>query len=111
MAKNFNTLLDKMEPARRAKVEERVCKTLEKMALHEVRRARKLNQAQVAAGLSGAQSEVSKIENRTDMHVSTLQQYVQALGGRLEMRAVFPDAIVPLELVTPETDRRTRIET
>jgi len=100
MSKNFNTLLSKMPTEHRERVEKRVARTLEKMALHELRCARRLNQAQVAAGMKSAQSEVSKIENRTDMHVSTLQEYVEALGGRLEMQAVFPDAVVPLELIT-----------
>ncbi|HEY4009949.1 MAG TPA: XRE family transcriptional regulator [Acidobacteriaceae bacterium] len=91
-----------MSPERRARVETRVARTLERMALHELRRARKLNQSQVAAGLESAQSEVSKIENRADMHVSTLRQYVEALGGRLEMQAVFPDQTVELELAIRE---------
>lgn len=97
-ARNFNELLAKMPTDRRARVEARVAKTLEKMALHELRRARRLNQAAVAAGLKSAQSEVSKIENRADMHVSTLRQYVEALGGELEVRAVFPDQTVELDL-------------
>jgi len=98
MAKNFNVLRERMSLERRTRVEQRVAQTLEKMALHELRRVRHMNQSQVAAGLKAAQSEVSKIENRTDMHVSTLRDYVEALGGRLEMQAVFPDQTVRLEL-------------
>ncbi len=45
-----------------------------------------------------AQSEVSKIQQRSELRLGTLQDYVQALGGRLEMRAVFPEKSV--ELVT-----------
>ena|SRR5579875_3469008 len=98
MAKNFKILHERMSPERRARVEQRVAKTLEKMALHELLRVRHMNQSQVAAGLKSAQSEVSKIENRVDMHVSTLRDYVEASGGRLEMQAVFPDQTVELEL-------------
>lgn len=98
MAKNFKILHERMSPQRRARVEKRVAQTLEKMALHELRRARRLNQSQVAHGLKSAQSEVSKIENRADMHVSTLRQYIEALGGHLEMQAVFPDQTVELDL-------------
>jgi predicted XRE-type DNA-binding protein len=100
MAKNFKTLQDKMPDSARKVVARRVRRTLELMALHELRRNRKLSQTQIAAGLNLGQSEISKIENRTDMRLSTLQDYVQALGGHLEMQAVFPDVIVPLELVT-----------
>jgi predicted XRE-type DNA-binding protein len=100
MAKNFNTLRERMSPERRARVEKRVAQTLERMALHELRHARRLNQMQVATGLKSAQSEVSKIENRADMHVSTLRQYIEALGGHLEMQAVFPDQTVELDLAS-----------
>ena len=100
MTKNFNTLRERMSPERRARVEKRVGKTLERMALHELRHARRLNQMQVATGLNSAQSEVSKIENRADMHVSTLRQYIEALGGHLEMQAVFPDQTVELDLAS-----------
>ena len=98
MAKNFNILRERMSPERRARNEQLAARTLEKMALHDLRRVRRMNQSQVAAGLKSAQSEVSKIENRADMHVSTLREYVEALGGRLEMQAVFPDQTVELEL-------------
>jgi predicted XRE-type DNA-binding protein len=96
--KNFKELLAKMPAERRARVDARVKNALEKMALHELRRVRRMNQSEVAEELKTAQSEVSKIENRTDMHVSTLREYVEALGGRLEMQAVFPDKTVQLEL-------------
>ena len=98
MPKNFKTLFAALPAEDQAEVKERVRKTREKMALHEVRRARKLSQTQVALELGVAQGEVSKIENRTDMHLSTLQNYVEALGGRLKMQAVFPESIVSIEL-------------
>lgn len=102
MPKNFNELLSAMPKDRRARMEKRVQRTLELMELHELRRARKLSQQQLAAGLGTVQSEVSKIENRTDMHISTLSNYVKAMGGRLELRAVFPDATLNLELARRE---------
>lgn len=37
------------------------------------------------------QGDVSKLERRTDMYVSTLAGYLQAVGAELEIRAVFPD--------------------
>lgn len=37
------------------------------------------------------QSEISKIENGADIYVSTLASYLEAMGGKLEIRAVFPD--------------------
>src|SRR6185437_7032810 len=103
MAKNFNTLRERMSPERRARVEKRVAQTLEKMALHDLRRARRLNQMQVATGLKSAQSEVSKIENRADMHVSTLRQYIEALGGHLA-RCRPSSPIKPSSSTSPRSD-------
>ena len=42
------------------------------------------------------QSAVAKLEKRTDMHVSNLRRYIEALGGTLEITARFPDASVVL---------------
>ena len=50
-----------------------------------------MTQAKLAQSLGVNQGEVSKIEHRTDLYLSTLSEYVEALGGRLEIRAVFSD--------------------
>jgi transcriptional regulator with XRE-family HTH domain len=61
----------------------------------KLRKARKLTQVQVAKRLGIAQENVSRIEKRSDMLVSTLRGYVQAMGGDLRLMAFFPggDAI------------------
>ena len=64
------------------------------MALDELREARDLTQEHLAKVLHVNQSAISKLERRTDMYVSTLQDFVRAMGGRLEIRAVFPDGAV-----------------
>jgi len=61
------------------------------MLLEELRQARHMTQTKLAQSLGVNQSEVSKIEHRTDLYLSTLAEYVEALGGKLEIRAVFPD--------------------
>ena len=50
-----------------------------------------MTQARLAETLGVKQGEVSKIEHRTDVYLSTLAGYIEALGGKLEIRAVFPD--------------------
>jgi predicted XRE-type DNA-binding protein len=99
MAKKWTDLYNKMPEAARAEVNARVAKTMELMTLHELRRERRMNQTEVAAGLGSTQSEVSKIESRTDMKLSTLSEYVKALGGSLQVRAVFPEKSVDVVLV------------
>lgn len=61
------------------------------MRLNELRRRRGLSQAQIAAALEVSQPNVSRIEQEDDLYLSTLARYVAALGGSLEVRAVFPD--------------------
>jgi hypothetical protein len=47
---------------------------------------------------AGVLKNVSRVENAADLYVSTLARYVEALGGHLELTAVFPDQVVPVEL-------------
>lgn len=58
--------------------------------LADLRRARSFSQASVAERLGMSQSEVSRLERRSDLRVSSLARYVEALGGRLELQARFP---------------------
>lgn len=91
MARNFRELQGKMHPVRHARVEERVQKALKAMPLEELRTARELTQTQLAQVLQVSQGAVSKVERRTDMYISTLRSYIQATGGDLQIRAIFPE--------------------
>ena len=64
------------------------------MALHELRGARDLTQGALAEQLNLEQPAVSKLERRTDMYVSTLRRYIEAMGGELEIIAHFPEGNV-----------------
>jgi transcriptional regulator with XRE-family HTH domain len=67
------------------------------MALDELRAARKITQEHLAKILRVKQSSISKMEHRTDMYLSTLADFIRAMGGKLEIRAVFADGIVKIE--------------
>ncbi len=67
---------------------------LAELPLRELRRARALSQAAMAELLGASQPEVSKIEHRTDMYLSTLRRFVEAMGGELDVIARFPDGAV-----------------
>jgi len=69
-----------LDPAREQDVE----------SLRELRRLAGKAQADVAIALNIKQPSVSKIEKQTDMHLSTLRNYVEAIGGKLELRVKFP---------------------
>jgi hypothetical protein len=66
-------------------------------ALRAVRERRRLTQAELAVRLRSTQPEISKLEARRDVRVSTVRGYVEALGGRLRLVAAFEDE--ELELV------------
>ena len=70
---------------------------LETMPLEELRSARNITQTHLASLLQITQASVSKMEKRTDMYVSTLRSFVQAMGGELEIRAIFPEGTVNID--------------
>jgi transcriptional regulator with XRE-family HTH domain len=96
MTRNFRELQSKMSPERRARVENRVRKAIQEMALDELRSARQLTQSELADVLKVDQGSISKLERRTDMYISTLRRYVEAMGGSLQIRAVFPEGEVQI---------------
>lgn len=61
------------------------------LSLSELRRARAMTQEQLAADLHVGQASIAKLEQRTDMYLSTLRRFVEAMGGGLEIVARFPD--------------------
>jgi len=97
MARNFKELQGKMSAERRSRNEAAADKLVEGMALGELREARDLTQEQLARVLRVNQAAVSKMERRADMYITTLQGVVKAMGGRLEIRAVFPDGVVRID--------------
>jgi hypothetical protein len=78
-------------PARRKHIKTRAKELIaEEMALRDIRKSRALTQEQVAKRLGGKQVYVSRLESRSDVKVSTLRDYVRALGGELQMMVTFP---------------------
>lgn len=65
--------------------------TLEEIRLYELRHREAVSQAELAGRLDVTQGAISKLEHSEDVRVSTLRQYLEALGARLELVAVFDD--------------------
>lgn len=97
-AKNFDNLRRKVraDPERARRVAEHKQAILDALALAEAREQRNATQKDIAEILGMTQANVSRIEREDDVYVSTLRKYVEALGGRLELIAVFPDQTVTL---------------
>ena len=89
------TLAGKMKGlsrARRKKIAARTAELVkEQMTLQELRHARKLTQVSVAKELGITQDSVSRLEQRSDLLLSTLRKAVEAMGGNLSLVAEFPD--------------------
>jgi DNA-binding XRE family transcriptional regulator len=86
------------DPVRRARVVDAKHAMREALALSELRASRDVTQQVLAEALDVTQPNVSRIEHEDDVFLSTLRSYVEALGGRLEVRAVFDDLTVDLEV-------------
>jgi DNA-binding XRE family transcriptional regulator len=96
-ARNFNELRNQLPAESRSRVDARVSATLHEMALDELRAARELTQERLAKTLGVKQATVSKIERRADLYVNTLARFIEAMGGELEIRAVFREGSVRLK--------------
>ena len=82
MAKKFRDLVaTTMSPEAKARAAARTKAMLADMHLQELRRARQLSQEELAERLGASQPEVSKMEGRADMYVSTIRRYIEAMGG------------------------------
>lgn len=90
MRRKFHDLLDAMPDDRRSRINARANALRAEMRLRELRRARELSQADLANHLKTDQGNVSRLEQQTDMYISTLRRYLAALGGSLEIVAHFP---------------------
>jgi DNA-binding XRE family transcriptional regulator len=104
--RNVNDIIRKLPAERRAKIAARSKELIgEEMALQHVRKALDLTQEQMALMLGIGQDSVSRIESRSDMLISTLRTYIEAMGGSLKVVAEFPDGRVTLAGLGPEVPK------
>jgi len=97
MAKPFKELKEEMSPQRREKIENSARAILISMALQELRQSRDLTQQDLANILHINQAALSKMENQTDMRISTLRKLLAAMGGNLKLVAEFPEGEVVVD--------------
>ena len=100
MATKWMDLKHKAPPEKRERLKQEALSeldALERSGMAVLRTARHQTQVALAEQMNIPQSAVSRMERQRDLRLSTLQRYVTALGGRLEMRAVFPDDVIELD--------------
>jgi DNA-directed RNA polymerase specialized sigma subunit len=85
-------------PRRRERVDQLKSELRRELALEELRKDRGVSQEQLADALGVSQVRISRLGRQSDAQLSTLRAYIEALGGELELAAVFGEERVPLRI-------------
>jgi transcriptional regulator with XRE-family HTH domain len=107
----LNEMMARLPGDRRRRVEARAAELIaEEMSLRDLRKAMGRTQVAVAAKLGLKQENISRVEKRADMLLSTLDGYLRAIGGHLRLVVEFenraPVWLSGLTDIDPETTRR-----
>lgn len=97
MAKKWNEIRRRHAPEVEEQIRGKVKAAAQAMTLHQLRQARQLTQVNLAQILKINQGAVSTMEKRTDMYVSTLRKFIEAMGGQLRITAEFPEGTIEIE--------------
>lgn len=108
MAKSFKILRQKMSQQAQKKAAIKAQQLLREMPLQELRQALQMSQEHLAEILTTKQANISRIERRTDMYISTLRSYIEAMGGQLDIVARFPEGEVHIRLFEDIKNRIAR---
>jgi transcriptional regulator with XRE-family HTH domain len=98
----FSELIAKMSTKAQKEVKRGTGKILAEMELAELREALTMRQADLAQKLKITQAAVSRLERRDNVTIASLKDYVEALGGRLELNAVLPSHTVKITYALKE---------
>ena len=108
MARTLDQVLEGLPAKRRAKIERRTGELA--TTLKDLREAFAHTQVELAQSLGVGQDTISRIERRSDMLLSTLRRYVEAMGGRLELVARFPNrSPLVIEQLAADTPARAKV--
>lgn len=113
---NLERVRKQLSPARRKKIDARARMLIaEEKSLRELREAQKLTQESMAKALGIGQDSVSRLEKRTDLLLTTLRGYIEAMGGRLRLIVEFPDgesvALASVAMMEPKPPAPRRRKT
>jgi DNA-binding XRE family transcriptional regulator len=88
--KSWNSIREKrLSREAMGRVDKRADAQLEELTLRELRQDLEMTQAQVAEAAKMTQSELSRLEGRSNHRISTLRRYAEAMGADLEICFVF----------------------
>jgi len=97
-SKELQAEFDKLSLSQKSVVDARFNELREEyLTLQEIRQHKNVTQKDLADLLGIEQANVSRMERRKDMKLSTLNEYIEALGGTLQINAIFPEKVVPIK--------------
>jgi DNA-binding XRE family transcriptional regulator len=92
MTRKLNDFLQTFTPAEQAKIQARASALIEEeLTLRALRQAHNLTQERMAELLGVKQENISRMERRADLLLSTMSSYIEAMGGKLKLVAEFPE--------------------
>lgn len=107
MAKKFSELRKKMSPEHQERARLRTQHMRAGMRLRRLREERRITQQELATELHRTQAAISQIEQRADLLLSTLVDYIEATGGELVMAARYPEGDIPISpIITGREDMK-----
>jgi len=93
--KRYTTLdefINKLPPDSQKRIKESAKKAIaHELSLQEMRKSLAISQTEMAERLELNQGDISKFERREDVYVSSVRRYIEAMGGKLELIAKFPE--------------------
>jgi len=96
MAKPFRDLLKNLPKERLERIEKKKNEVLRDITIRDLRQVYSCTQKQIGEALKINQAAISKMENQSDMHISTLRKLLEAMGARLKIVAEFPEGEVEI---------------
>lgn len=92
MGSTLKQKIDQLPPPQRLEIDARANELiLEELSLRTLRKELNWTQEEIAQAIGVGQDSVSRMENRYNIMVATLERYVRAMGGHLSIIAEFPD--------------------
>lgn len=106
MSTSLSDKIKSLSPERQEKIAQLTKELIaEEITLQELRKQRHLTQEDIAKLLGIKQENVSRLERRNNLHLSTLKDYIHALGGKLHLVIEFPDQ-KPIRLLDNDDDEQ-----
>lgn len=97
MSKKWKDIRGEFTPDEETVIKAKIAESEKSISLYQLRKARNLTLDTLAKTLKISQGAVSAMEKSTDMYISTMRSSIEAMGGKLQITAIFPNGTVKIE--------------